>query len=268
MTIINIDDCIEVGIEVIQEAGALLLARSRTEFAVSRKGVINLVTEVDLAAEEMIVSRIHKSFPTHSILAEEKHSDHSDGTVKWVIDPLDGTTNYAHGYPFFSVSIGLEIAGEVEWGAVFDPVRNELYSAHKGDGASCNGRSLRVSTVQSLDSSLLATGFPYDIRTSPLNNLGNFCAFATRTQGIRRSGSAAIDLCHVAAGRLDGFWELKLNPWDCAAGYLIIREAGGVVTSFRGQPGSIYEREVIASNGLIHQEMMDVLEKANLESRI
>jgi myo-inositol-1(or 4)-monophosphatase len=267
MTKINIDKCIDVGLNVIQEAGDLLREKFQTEFAVSHKGIINLVTEVDLAAEHLIVSRIRKTFPNHSILAEEKHNDSSAAAVQWIIDPLDGTTNYAHGYPFFSVSIGLEIDGEVEWGAVLDPVRNELYTARRGNGACCNGDSLSVSTVRSLDASLLATGFPYDIRTSNQNNLGNFCAFAVRTQGIRRSGSAAIDLCHVAAGCIDGFWELKLNPWDCAAGYLMIREAGGVVTDFRGQPGSIYEREVIASNGLIHQEMIAILETANLESR-
>jgi myo-inositol-1(or 4)-monophosphatase len=263
----NIDNCIDLGLAVIQEAGVLLQERFDRDFAVLHKGIINLVTDVDLASEELIVGRIRRAFPSHSILAEEKHNGSGDGAIKWVIDPLDGTTNYAHGYPSFSVSIGLEIAGEVEWGAVIDPMRNELYEARRGHGARCNGQSLSVSAVRSLDGSLLATGFPYDIRTSSVNNLNNFCAFAMRTQGIRRSGSAAIDLCHVAAGRLDGYWELKLSPWDCAAGYLMVREAGGAVTNFRGRPGSIYEREVIASNGLIHPEMIAVLEKANSEFR-
>jgi len=253
--------------EAVQGAGRLIRERYDTDFAVSHKGVINLVTEVDLASEEMIVAGIRKAFPSHSILAEEKHDDSPAGAVRWVIDPLDGTTNFAHGYPVFSVSIGLEIAGEVEWGAVFDPLRNDLFTARRGEGAFCNGSALRVSEVQSLGAGLLATGFPYDIHTSSENNLSNFCAFAVRAQGIRRSGSAAIDLCHVAAGRLDGFWELKLNPWDCAAGFLIVREAGGMVTNFCGRQGSIYEREVIASNGLIHQEMIAVLERAHLESR-
>jgi myo-inositol-1(or 4)-monophosphatase len=265
MAIVNsIDDCIKVGMEVVKEAGRLLRERFDTEFAISHKGVVNLVTEVDLAAEEMIVAGIRKTFPSHAILAEEKHGDPADGVVKWVIDPLDGTTNYAHGYPVFSVSIGLEIAGEVEWGAVYDPLRNDLYTARRGFGAFCNGSALHVSEVRSLSASLLATGFPYDIRTSSQNNLKSFSAFAVRTQGVRRSGSAAIDLCQVAAGRLDGFWELKLSPWDCAAGYLMIREAGGIVTNYSGRPGSIYEREVIASNGLIHQEMIAVLETANI----
>lgn len=257
----DIDRFVQVGMEAARAAGALIRERFRTDFAVSQKGAINLVTEVDLAAEELIVARISNAFPTHSILAEERHNTSRTDSVRWVIDPLDGTTNFAHGYPVFSVSIGLEIDGEVEWGAVFDPIRNELYTARRGQGAFCNDVSLCVSRVGSLGASLLATGFPYDIRTSAQTNLDNFCAFALRSHGVRRSGSAALDFSHVAAGRLDGFWELKLNPWDCAAGYLIVREAGGRVTNFRGQPGSIYDREVIASNGLIHEEILTVLEK-------
>lgn len=257
---LNIDDCAELGESVAREAGRILLGRYRTDFTVEHKGTVNLVTEVDLAAEEWIVARIRKAFPSHSILAEEKHSDAPRSDVSWIIDPLDGTTNYAHGYPAFSVSIGLEVDGELEWGAVYDPVRDELYTARNGGGAYCNGLQLRVSGVASLNAGLLATGFPYDIRTDSRTNLDNFCAFAVRTQGLRRSGSAAIDFCNVAAGRLDGFWELKLNPWDCAAGYLMVREAGGRVTNFRGSRGSIYDREVVASNGLIHEEMLGVLE--------
>jgi myo-inositol-1(or 4)-monophosphatase len=255
----QIDRYAEAGIDIVLQAGRLLLDRFHTDLEISHKGTIDLVTEADLAAESLIVGRIQKAFPEHSILAEERHTHTRDEAVKWVIDPLDGTTNYAHGYPVFSVSIGLEIEGNIEWGAVLDPVRNELYTARRGKGATCNRVSLRVSKVESLDSSLLATGFPYDIRTSELNNLDNFRAFALHSHGIRRSGSAALDLCHVAAGRLDGFWELKLNPWDCAAGYLMVREAGGRVTNFRGRPGSIYEREVIASNGLIHDQMINII---------
>jgi myo-inositol-1(or 4)-monophosphatase len=260
---LNIDECAELGETVAREAGRILLENYRTDFAVEHKGTVNLVTEVDLAAEEWIVSRIRRAFPSHSILAEEKHSNAPAGDVSWVIDPLDGTTNYAHGYPAFSVSIGLEVSGELEWGAIFDPVRDELYTARKGDGAFCNGAPLRVSKVPLLNSSLLATGFPYDIRTDSQTNLENFCAFAVRTQGLRRSGSAALDFCSVAAGRLDGFWELKLSPWDCAAGYLMVREAGGNVTNFQGRFGSIYDREVVASNGQIHEEMLVVLKTAD-----
>jgi myo-inositol-1(or 4)-monophosphatase len=257
---LDIDACARLGADIAREAGHLLVERLQSDVTISHKGTINLVTDVDLAAEELIVRRIRNAYPAHAVLAEERYSDEAEGSaVKWVIDPLDGTTNYAHGYPVFSVSIGLEIDGEVEWGAVYDPLRNELYTARRGSGASCNGVPLCVSKVGSLSASLLATGFPYDIRTSEQNNLENFCAFAVRSQGVRRSGSAALDLCHIASGRLDGFWELKLNPWDCAAGYLMVREAGGAVTNFIGRPGSIYDREVIASNGLIHEEMKQVL---------
>ena len=257
----SVDDFARVGTEVALEAGRLLLDRFHTVFTISHKGTVNLVTDVDLAAEELIVSRLRKAFPTHSILAEERYSKTRGKGIVWVIDPLDGTTNYAHGYPVFSVSIGLEIDGEVEWGAVFDPTRNELFSARRGFGATCNGAKLGVSATASISASLLATGFPYDIQTDSRNNLDNFCAFAVRVQGIRRAGSAAVDLCYVAAGRFDGFWELKLNPWDCAAGSLIVKEAGGMVTNFSGQPASIYEREIVASNGLIHGEMLDVLKE-------
>jgi myo-inositol-1(or 4)-monophosphatase len=262
----DIESFVKVGMEVIREAGNLLLHRLHSDLEISHKGAVNLVTDVDLASEELIVTRILEAFPTHSILAEERHKNVPSRSVTWVIDPLDGTTNYAHGYPVFSVSIGLEISGEVEWGAVFDPVRKELYAARRGSGAECNGVSLRVSKVQSLGASLLATGFPYDIRTSEQNNLDNFCTFALRSQGVRRSGSAALDLCHVACGRLDGFWELKLNPWDCAAGYLMVREAGGAVTNFSGRSGSIYEGEVIASNGRIHEEMVNILTNDKMRS--
>jgi myo-inositol-1(or 4)-monophosphatase len=257
----GIDEYAKAGEEVAIAAGRLLLERFRTDLKISHKGTVNLVTDVDLAAEELIVSRLRKAFPTHSILAEERHNNPSSEGIVWIIDPLDGTTNYAHGYPVFSVSIGLEISGEVEWGAVCDPTRNELFTARRGFGAACNGVPLGVSKATSLVASLLSTGFPYDIQTSPQTNLENYCAFAVRTQGVRRGGSAAIDLCYVAAGRFDGFWELKLNPWDCAAGSLIVKEAGGMVTNFSGRPASIYEREIVASNGLIHQEMLDVLKK-------
>lgn len=239
----------------------MLLERFHAGFTVSHKGVIDLVTDADLAAEEMIVSRIRKAFPDHAVVAEERHKGERREGPNWIIDPLDGTTNFAHGYPVFGVSIGLEVDGVLEWGTVFDPVRDELFSARRGAGAFCNGRPLMVSRASSLGASLLVTGFPYDIRTSERNNLANFCGFALRAQGIRRSGSAALDLCYVAAGRFDGFWELKLNPWDCAAGYLMVREAGGAVTDFSGRHGSIDDREVVASNGKIHREMLDVLEQ-------
>ena len=263
----SIEKLAEVGADIAREAGRFLLEKFHSHFTVSHKGAVNLVTDADIAAENMIVSRIRSAFPGHSILAEEIHNLSQDenlgSSCRWIIDPLDGTTNFAHGYPVFSVSIGLEMAGELELGVVYDPTRDELFTARRGGGSFCNGVSLHVSTTGSLLSSLLATGFPYDIQTSKENNLNNFCAFAVRTQGIRRAGSAAVDLCYVAAGRFDGFWELKLNPWDCAAGFLMVREAGGIVTNFRGHPASINGREVVASNGLIHQEMLEVLKIAD-----
>ena len=257
----NIDKFAAVGKEAAIRAGKYALDRLRTEFSVEHKGTINLVTEVDIAAEEMIVTGLLEKFPDHSILAEEKNSETRGGACKWVIDPLDGTTNYAHGFPFFSVSIGLEISGKVMLGIVYDPVRDELFTARKDSGAFCNDEPLHVSKTEKLDAGLLATGFPYDIRISEQNNLNNFCAFALRCQGVRRTGSAALDLCYVAAGRLDGFWESKLNPWDCAAGCLLVSEAGGFVTDYSGGPASIYKAEVVASNGRIHQEMLAVLKE-------
>jgi myo-inositol-1(or 4)-monophosphatase len=255
----DIKEFASVGTEVARRAGKYALDRFRTEFSVEHKGAINLVTDVDITAEEMIVARLQEMYPDHSILAEEKNSEICGGTFTWVIDPLDGTTNYAHGFPFFSVSIGLEISGKVVLGIVYDPVRDELFTAQKDSGAFCNDEPLQVSSTESLDAALLATGFPYDIRTSEQNNLRNFCAFALQCQGVRRTGSAALDLCYVASGRIDGFWESKLNPWDCAAGYLIVSEAGGLVTDYSGGPASIYKAEVTASNGRIHQEMISVL---------
>ncbi len=255
----DLDDFAKFGEGVARDAGRLLLQRYQTGFSIQNKGIVNLVTDVDIAAENLIVSRIRQAFPDHSILAEENHNDPKEAEICWIIDPLDGTTNYAHGYPVFAVSIGLEIAGELMWGAVVDPVRDEVYTARSGSGASRNGIPIHVSKTESLVASLLATGFPYDIQTSKQNNLDNFCAFAVRVQGIRRGGSAALDFCHVASGCLDGFWELKLNPWDCAAGYLMIREAGGIVTDFHGRPASIYGREFVASNRRIHGQMLEVL---------
>jgi myo-inositol-1(or 4)-monophosphatase len=257
-----------VGEEVARAAGRFLLENLNSGFRVSRKGEIDLVTEIDLAAEKMIVSRLREAFPDHGVLAEEKHSRNAEAICKWIVDPLDGTTNYAHGFPVFAVSIGLEIAGVVEWGMVYNPNLEEAFIATRGGGAFLNGAPLRVSTTDSLGASLLATGFPYDIRTSEVNNLDNFRAFALRAQGIRRAGSAALDLCYVAAGRFDGFWEYKLNPWDCAPGYLMVREAGGTVTNHRGASGSIYEKECLATNGLIHGSMMSVLEEVRGAIRV
>jgi myo-inositol-1(or 4)-monophosphatase len=185
-----------------------------------------------------------------------------------VIDPLDGTTNYAHGFPAFAVSIGLEIEGHLEWGAIYNPNLNELFTARRGHGALLNGEAIRVSDTADLGAGLLATGFPYDIRTSAVTNLEYFAEFARQARGIRRAGSAALDFAYVAAGRLDGFWELKLSPWDCAAGYLLVREAGGTVTRLSGDEGSIYDRECVVSNSRIHAQMLSVVRQVDSLTRL
>ena len=255
------DRYIEVGTEAAVAAGKLLMEKLRTGFAVSYKGDTNLVTEADLASEELIVSRIRAAFPGHTILAEEGHPGETDGEYRWIIDPLDGTTNYAHGYPAFSVSIALEIRGIVEWGIVYNPNLEEQFGARRGSGAFLNGLPVKVSKVNTLNDSLLVTGFPYDVRTNPYNNLDFFAGFMLRSQAVRRIGSAALDFCYVAAGRFDGFWEIELRPWDMAAGVLIAREAGGMVTDITGAPCSIYQLQCVASNGLIHEQMLAVLEE-------
>lgn len=256
------DRVASVGESAAREAGALLLARFRTGVGVRHKGEIDLVTEADLASERLVVSRLGEAFPGHAILAEEQHADAERGENTWIIDPLDGTTNFAHGFPVFAVSIAFERDGELVWGVVHNPLLDETFTAVRGRGAVLNGRPIRVSAAPVLRESLIATGFPYDVRTSSANNLDYFCAVVQRARGVRRAGSAALDLAYVAAGRLDGFWELKLGPWDCAAGFLLVREAGGVVSDLQGRRGSIYERECAASNGLIHEELLGVLRSA------
>jgi myo-inositol-1(or 4)-monophosphatase len=247
------------GTEAALQAGALLMEKMRSGFKVAHKGETNLVTEADIAAEQLIVSHLRQDFPDHAILAEENHSNARRGQYTWIIDPLDGTTNYAHGYPVFAVSIGLEVDGELEWGIVYNPNTDERFTARRGQGAFLNGDRLRVSKTATLDKSLLVTGFPYDVRTNPDNNLDYFAGFMLRSQAVRRIGSASLDFCYLAAGRFDGFWELELHPWDMAAGVLIAREAGATVTDFGGAPLSIYQLRCVASNGLIHKQMLEVL---------
>ncbi len=263
----DMEDFTRVGEEAARAAGRFLMEHLYGGFKVDRKGEIDLVTEVDIAAEKMIVSRIKDCFPGHAVLAEELHPGTKPGGCTWIIDPLDGTTNYAHGFPVFAVSIGLEIAGVVEWGIVYNPNLEEVFVARRGGGAFLNGNPISVSGTELLSASLLATGFPYDIRTSPKTNLDHFRSFALCAQGIRRAGSAALDLCYVAAGRFDGFWEFKQNPWDCAPGYLMVREAGGRVTNHKGEFGSIYDRECLATNGLIHESMMKVLRETSARAQ-
>lgn len=246
-------------IRVAQEAGRLLRDRVGTKIDVAHKGAINIVTDVDLASERLIREAIATQYPRHQVLAEEGGLAESSSEYRWVIDPLDGTTNYAHGYPVFCVSIALEYQGETILGVVYDPMRDELFTAERGGGAVLNNRPVRVSTTASLMESLLSTGFPYDIRTSMLTNLDHWANFAMNAQALRRDGAAALDLCYVACGRYDGFWELNLSPWDMAAGGLIVTEAGGRVSDFDGGEFSSYKPEIIASNGLIHDRMVEVI---------
>jgi len=242
-------------------AGEIIRASWHQLRSIDYKGPIDLVTSVDRAAEQSIVELLQREFPEHSILAEEETEITANARqYRWIIDPLDGTTNFAHGYPQVSVSIALELRKQIIVGLVYDPLRRECFRAAKGQGATLNGAAIRISSVRELDKALLATGFPYDLRENADLYLSFFKAFLTRCQGIRRAGSAALDLCYVASGRLDGFWELKLKPWDIAAGALIVAEAGGSLGDFSGKEFSIWGNETLASNGIIHDEMVSVLD--------
>jgi myo-inositol-1(or 4)-monophosphatase len=249
-----------IAIEAARAGGEIIRNNLTKEVRVDYKGAVNLVTNVDREAEKTIVGIITKEFPDHEILAEEGHGRGKKFPCKWIIDPLDGTTNYAHRFPFFCVSIGLEVNEEIVLGIVYDPVRSEFFLAERGKGAFLNDEPIHVSVTKDLTHSLLVTGFSYDVRETADNNLNHFCDFSVRAQGVRRTGSAALDFCYVAMGRFDAFWELKLHPWDAAAGSLLVQEAGGRVTDFSGRSYSIYSREVIASNGRIHEEMVKVLQ--------
>lgn len=251
-----------IAVEAARNAGAIVEEYARKGFRVEHKDAVNLVTDADTRAEQVIVEAIRRAFPDHQILAEERGQAGSTSPYKWVIDPLDGTTNFAHGFPAYCVSIGVEYQGRCILGVVFDPTRQELFAAEAGGGAFLNGTPLRVSRASRLDAALLVTGFAYDIRESEQNNLDHFARFALRAQGIRRTGTAALDLCYVAAGRFDGFWELKLHPWDTAAGSVILLEAGGRLSDLSGGSFSIYGKELVASNGLVHEEMLEVLRQS------
>jgi myo-inositol-1(or 4)-monophosphatase len=251
-------------IQTARDAGQVLLEKFGRNIKVSKKGDINLVTEADLASEALIVERIRSYYPRHSILAEESGESlaviEGENIWKWIIDPLDGTTNYAHGYPCFCVTIALEHQGEIVLGVTYDPTRDELFAAEKGQGASLNGRKIRVSDAENLGDALIVTGFPYDFAQRK-DFAHHLTEFLLRARGVRRDGSAAIDMAYVACGRFDGFWEEGLNPWDVAAGLLLIHEAGGRVSYYDDTPFSIYAPPICASNGLIHAQMLDVLKQ-------
>jgi myo-inositol-1(or 4)-monophosphatase len=249
----------KVGLRAAHKAGNLLLKNFLKKHEISYKSKIDLVTEMDTKAEELIVSHIKKNFPDHGILSEEKERKETGSEYIWLIDPLDGTVNYAHGFGFFCVSIALEHKEKgIVLGVVNAPYFNECYTAITGQGAYLNSKPVRVSDTGDLDKAMVATGFPYDIEESRAN-IDKFVRFLLQSQAVRRPGSAAIDMCLVAAGRFDGFWEMKLNPWDTAAGSLIIKEAGGTITDFGGGEFSPYGKEVLATNGRIHSQMMKVI---------
>jgi myo-inositol-1(or 4)-monophosphatase len=262
------EDYLDAAIAAAWEAGHMLRENLSASREINYKGQVDLVTNFDKRSQRMIYKRLSDIFPEHGFLAEEGLEQKGDGNFRWVFDPLDGTTNYAHRFPVFSVSIALERKGQILCGVVYDPMREETFSGIKDKGAYLNGDKIRVSDVDDLDRSLLATGFPYDLRESKENNFDHFNNFLTRAQAIRRCGSAAIDLCYVACGRFDGFWELKLKPWDVAAAALIVLEAGGHLSDFQGQEFSIYSRETLGTNRLIHQQMLDVLRMGKQEEEL
>ena len=242
-----------------RRAGDHLRRRFGNAGAIGLKGAIDLVTEADHEAEQLVVETIRRERPADAVLAEERGAEGAGARVRWIIDPLDGTTNFARSFPLFAVSVGVEVESELAAGAVHVPMLGEMFTAARGGGATLDGRPLRVSAVDRLERSFLATGFPYDIRSNPDNNLDHFARFSVRALAIRRPGAAAADLAYLACGRFDGFWELRLKPWDLAAGALLITEAGGRITGLDGSPFRLESPGVCASNGLIHEEMLAVL---------
>ena len=252
----------DVALQAAQEAGELLRMQQRELLNVRHKGVIDLVTDADVASERLIAGQILAAFPGDEILAEEGTASESASINgrRWIIDPLDGTTNYAHGYPLYAVSIALEVAGVVEVGVVYVPVLDEMFAAIRGAGATLNGVAMYVSTTDDLVDAMLCTGFAYDPALRP-SNQAHWSTFADEAQAVRRDGAAALDICYVACGRYDGFWERELASWDVAAAALLVVEAGGMTTSYDGGPLDIYAREAVASNGRIHARMLETLAK-------
>ena len=252
---------INLAIEAARRAGQVLLDHYNRPHEITYKGIINLVTEVDQESERLVTEMLRKSFPDYGILGEEGSKSTAPYCCRWIIDPLDGTTNYTYGYPLFGVSIALEKQGEITLGVVYNPLLDELFTAEKGSGAYLNGTSIHVTDTNELGKSLLASGFPYDVWSSQRNNCYEWEILIKKTISIRCDGSAALDLCHTACGRLDGYWELDLEAWDMAAGALIVQEAGGLVTQVDGTPFHHLQRNILASNGHLHQLILDELKR-------
>ena len=253
---------LSTAIEAVTAAGRIQMEFLDSGFKITKKGAIDLVTEADVAVEKMFRALIAERFPDHTILAEEfgQDQDTKGATHCWVFDPIDGTNNYAHGLPIFCSSLALEIDGKGMIGAIYDPTREELFVAERGGGAFLNGAPIHVSDASTLLESMLVTGFPYDVHKRIPEIVGLFGEFVGTARAVRRLGSAALDLCYVAAGRMDGFWEAQLNPWDTRAGALIVHEAGGRVTGMDGQPWNPASGHILASNGLLHGAMLDILQ--------
>jgi len=254
-------ELLEFATGVAREAGEILRDHQRrlATLRIRRKGRIDLVTDADLAAENHIRARIAREFPEHDLYVEEGERTERGADSRWFIDPLDGTINFVRSHPMYAVSLGLEHRGEMVLGVVYAPVFDEMFAAEKGGGATLDGRPIRVSDTAVLEESVVATGFPYDRAEVPDNNVDNFARLVLEVRGIRRGGSAALDLAYVAAGRFDGYWELHLAPWDVAAGVCLVREAGGVVTDVRGGEGWLFGRNLVASNGRIHAAIRGAL---------
>ncbi|NLJ75592.1 MAG: inositol monophosphatase [Firmicutes bacterium] len=246
--------------EIIRGAGDILLEKLASGFTIEHKGRVDLVTDADRAAEAYITKELQRDFPAFSILGEEEGlSGRPDAEYLWLIDPLDGTTNFAHGFPYFSVSIALTHHREVVFGAVYDPSTKTLFTAGKDQGAFMNGEPISVSEITNLENSLLVTGFPYDVSTTKDDNIAEYAKALKATQGVLRTGSAALDLCNVACGRLDAYWEKGIDAYDIAAGSLIVTEAGGRLSAVDGGPFDLYDHQVLASNGLIHDELVQLI---------
>lgn len=245
-------------LDALREAGAILKSGLLERRVVAKKSELSIVTETDHKAEAAIMAAIRRTFPDHAFLTEESPPI-GNSASRWIIDPLDGTTNFAHTFPVACVSIAYEENGTLVMGGVYDPFREELFLGEKGNGATCNEKPITVSKTPVLNDSLLCTGFPYDRRERPDDYLAIFKAFMMKTQGIRRTGAAALDLCYVACGRFDGFWELKLQPWDKAAAMVILEEAGASTSDFSGKPLTLDDIQNVAANGFLHREMLEIL---------
>jgi len=255
----DIEDAKRVGIEAIYSGARVLRNHFGRIAQINQKGAFDLVTEADTESEKQIMETILKAFPDHAVLAEESGVNKGSAEYQWLIDPLDGTTNYVHQLPFFTIAIALAVHDKIELGLVLNPMDGELYSAIAGNGAALNGKPINVSSTASVSDSLLVTGFPYDFNETVEPAMKRFSVCQQASQGVRRLGSAALDMCYLACGRFDGFWEQNLKPWDKAAGAIIAAEAGAVITDFSNQPFSINQKEILVTNGRIHEELLSLL---------